>query len=113
VAVAAGGGDDTPVSTETRFQGLLGPSNPAANLTVGPFRSGNCAARLTWTDGRTEVKMYVNDAASGTTVEETNRETTTSSRASWTCGQGVRYRVELYLQEPQLSVTYDLQLTVP
>jgi hypothetical protein len=118
VAIAAGGGDDTPpstvpVSTETRFQGLLGPSNPSANLTVGPFRPGNCAARLTWSDGRTEVRMFVNDPASGNTVGETNRESTTSSRASWTCRQGAQYRVELFVQDPILPVTYDLQLTVP
>jgi hypothetical protein len=124
VAIAAGGGGGdgggvgTPlcpstISTQTSFQGLLGPSGASAQLDVGPFRPGNCVARLTWNDGRTEVRMFVNDAATGNTVGPTNLETTTSSSASWSCQQAVCYRVDLFLQPPLLPVNYNLQLTVP
>jgi hypothetical protein len=122
-AVAVGGGGGTSASSPTptppptsganTFTGQLATAGAAAQHFTGPFSPGNCQARLTWSDGRTEVRMFVLDAASAQQVAETNRINDSSSSANWTCTAGTRYRIDLFLQEPPLTVTYTLQLTVP
>jgi hypothetical protein len=121
VALGGGGGGSssspTPTPTPTpgpsTFTGQLSAAGAAAQHFAGPFSPGNCQARLTWSDGRTEIRMFVLDAASVQQVAETNRINDSSSSVNWTCSAGTRYRIDLFLQEPQLTVTYTLQLTVP
>ena len=122
VALGGGGGGSPPSNPTSTppptpgantFTGQLGAAGAAAQHFTGPFSPGNCQARLTWSDGRTEVRMFVLDAASAQQVAETNRINDSSSSANWTCTAGTRYRIDLFLQEPPLTVTYTLQLTVP
>jgi hypothetical protein len=125
VAVAAGGGGSStgassasPTSPAAApatnvFSGPLGTASESASIPLGPYAAGSCRAELSWTDARTEVRMFVNDASSSAGVAETRRVATSSSTAEWTCAAGTRYRVDLFLQEPRLNVNYELKVAHP
>lgn len=117
VALAVGSGGGTPSSPPPprtlTFDGLLGARGDSSQHDFAAGASGSCQARLTWTDGGTEVKMFVLDAATGNAVTETVTQSTTSSMAGWTCGQGARYRIELFLQPPKIDVSFHLVVSVP
>jgi hypothetical protein len=124
VAAGGGGGQSTGGSTSSSsspaaapatnvFSGPLGTSSESASIPLGPYAAGACRAELSWTDARTEVRMFVNDASSSAGVAETRRVATSSSTAEWTCTGGTRYRIDLFLQEPRLNVTYELKVAHP
>jgi tetratricopeptide (TPR) repeat protein len=106
----AGAGGTTP---PRRFGGTLDPQGSVtAQHSVPSLGSGRCEARLSWSDPHTEVRMFVLDAATSVAVAETNRVTDSSSSAQWSCSPSATYRIELFLQEPLLRVTYELEVTV-
>lgn len=110
LALRKGGGG----SRTLMFDGLLSPERSQfSQHSFTAEGSGPCEARLSWTDGRTEVRMFVNDASTDNGVAETVTQSPTASLASWTCTQGTRYRIDLFLQEPFVEERYHLQVNVP
>jgi len=108
-----GGGGGAEPPPLLHFPGVLDEGAQAAQHTLPPLtRSGRCEARLSWSDGRTQVSMFVLDAATGEGVAETSRVTDRSSSAQWSCSQSATYRIELFLQEPLVRVTYELEIVV-
>jgi hypothetical protein len=95
------------------FSGQLGTRSESASVPVGPFRAGPCLAELSWSDGRTEVRMFVVPLSANPPPIDTRGVSSTSSAANWTCAADVGYRIDLFLQEPRLDVTYQLRVTPP
>lgn len=116
VALAAGGGGNPsppPGTPPLMFNGQLSARTESAQQTVGPFAAGACEASLSWSDGRTEVRMFVVPQTPNPPPIDTRAVSNTSSIANWSCVAGTAYRIELFLQEPHLDVTYQLRVVPP
>jgi hypothetical protein len=107
---AAGGGGGSSTSTSSggstsdstvtdSFSGLLTSAESAAQIPVGPATSaGAWSVTVTWTGDSTEVRMFVVDSADQG-VGDARRLNPNSSVMDWTGQAGMRYRIDLYLQE--------------
>jgi hypothetical protein len=119
LAAGGGGGDGTTGSDPSvttpplNFTGQLGARAESTSVPVGPFRPGTCEASLNWSDARTEVRMFVVPLGASPPQIETRNVSSTSSVANWTCVSGIGYRIDLFLQEPHIEVSYQLRVVPP
>ena len=105
------GGTTTDVST-----GVLTQANASAQVTIGPAASaGPWSAQLSWTgSGGDMIHWFVVDAASGDGVGDARLLTPNSGVLDWTGRAGVRYRVDIFLQESgPPSTNFELRVTRP
>lgn len=105
-----------PPVTDT-FEGLLSHNQPSATIPLPVAASaGPWKAELEWSGGeqRTEVRMFVVDAATKEGVAETRLTAPTASVAEWAGAPGKGYEIALFLQEGGArSSNYILHVTHP
>lgn len=123
VALAAGGGgsgSDGPDAgggtTSEVSSGVLTQANASAHVAIGPaLAAGPWSAQLSWTgSGDDMIHWFVVDAANDAGVGEARLLTPNSAVLDWTGRPGVRYRVDIFLQESgPASTSFELRVTRP
>lgn len=121
VALAAGGGgggSETTTGGQTTtetYAGLLTLNQSGTQIALPVVQAaGAWRAELEWNASGTEVRMFAINATTRDGVAETRLTSPASSVAEWQGAAGVRYEIDLFLQEGGASQSnYTLRVVHP